>query len=210
MIAEEFLSRGAEVHYVYGNNAKRPFRRQMQINPYKDFEEELSRVKNAYERFHEASNRLHEYSAATFEKYFDTVKRLVSWERPDVFVSVAAVQDYATKKEQGKMSSDQKKLVVEAYQTPKVLSLVKSWHPGIFQVGFKFLSRVDMHQLIETAYYRLNKDNSDLVVANRSLDGGFANRDIVLVTPEREVLPVSVKDLHVKLADYVYSHRRAK
>jgi hypothetical protein len=67
-----------------------------------------------------------------------------------------------------------------------------------------------MHQLIETAYYRLNKDNSDLVVANRSLDGGFANRDIVLVTPEREVLPVSVKDLHVKLADYVYSHRRAK
>jgi phosphopantothenate-cysteine ligase len=194
-IAEEFLRRGVNVHYVYGKNAKRPFRENLKMNPKNPLEEELVRLSRAHSEFNTFNNYLHEYPISTFEEYYSMVHDLLTKKRMNVVVLAAAVGDYGYSAQSGKLSSDKDGLVLEFVKNPKIISLVKKWDPSVYQVGFKLLSRVGEQELIETAYKHGLQNNSDLTVANTLEDGSFAKRKIFFITPQKEVTPVSERDL---------------
>jgi len=202
-IAEEFLKSGANVHYVYGKNAKCPFRENLRMNPKNSLTEEMARLSVAYAEFNSHLSRLHEYPIVTFEEYYAKVQNLLAHRKMDVVVLAAAVGDYGYAAQSGKLSSDKDGLVLEFVKNPKIISLVKEWNPSVYQVGFKLLSRVGEQELIDTAYKHGLKNHSDLTVANTLEDGSFAKRKIFFVTPEKEVTPVSERNLAGELVKRV-------
>ena len=126
-IAEEFLKNGADVHYIYGNNAQRPFRRDMSLDPNKGFFKESCKALRAYSQFQSNQSRLKEYSVPTFDEYYSTVKDVLMNNPVDVIVLGAAVGDYGAEYNNGKISSDKDKLVIEMSRNPKVISEIKNW-----------------------------------------------------------------------------------
>lgn len=202
-IAEEFLKNNVLVHYVYGKNAKRPFRENLKMNPKKPKEQELERLAKAYDEFNQYAVNLQEYPIVTFEEYYDKVKEILTGKNINVAILAAAVGDYGYSAQNGKMSSDEDKLVLEFKKNPKIISLIKQWKPEVYQVGFKLLSRVSEQELIETAYKHGEKNYSDLTVANSLENGSFAKRKIFFITPEKIVTRVSERQLAEKLVEYV-------
>jgi len=203
LIAEEFLRNNAVVHYVYGSGAKRPFRKDLELNLEKSFDKEIERIKEVKEEFDNYKSNLHEYSIETFDDYYGTVKDILTKKPIDVAVLAAAVSDYGAKQAEGKISSDMDTMQLELYKNPKIISLVKEWKPDVFQVGFKLLSGVKIEELIDIAYQHGIKNHSNLTVANTVVEGNFNKRAIVLITPEKGLIPVSASDLASKLVDVV-------
>lgn len=207
-IAEEFLRCGATVHYVHAKRARRPFRDGLIVDPTLPRPEELSRVGKAYDDYQRLANHLHEHPYETFDEYLDTVRTVLSHQPIDVAILAAAVSDYGTEPHRGKLSSDAERLRIDLVRLPKVISLVKIWKPDVFQVGFKLLADATEDVLIETAFRHGQKNGSDLTVGNAVVGGDFRNRVTAIVTPERQVTPVSVADLPATLADAVLQRMR--
>jgi len=204
LIAEEFLKKGAKVHYVYGKKAKRPFRQYMAVDPKKPFHEENVRLKEVYDEFQKYAGMLYEHPIETFEEYHDKLKELMTGGKPDVVVLAAAVSDYSAKKQEGKISSDLDEMKISLVKNPKVISLVKQWNPKVFQVGFKLLSGAEPKELIDVAYKHGIKNHSDLTLANSISGGDFGKRTSFIITPEKGITPVLISDLAGKLVDSVY------
>lgn len=203
IIAEEFLRRGAEVHYVYNKNAHRPFRRKMIFDPEKNRFDEMDKVGIAYSDYNMHKHNLHEYSFFTFEEYYALVEKLCKKQFADAIVLAAAVSDFGVKKTDGKISSDKEKFSIDLEPYPKVISLVKQWQPKIFQVGFKMLSDIGIDELVETAYKHGIKNRSNLTVANVAYKGDFAGRKNVIITPEKGLTFIGLDKLHIELVDMV-------
>lgn len=201
MIAEEFLRQGAIVHYVYAKGAKRPYRRDLEVNPDKDKESELERVSKKAEEYADHKDRLHEYRVDSFDEYYGRIKELLTTKQIGVAVLAAAVSDYGVQKTDGKISSDNETVTLELHKLPKIISEVKKWKPDVYLVGFKFLPDAPIDELVETAYRHGLKNRSDLTVANTS--PGLA-RKIVLITPERGLYPVGQSEFPKRLVDMVY------
>jgi phosphopantothenate-cysteine ligase len=204
LIAEEFLRRGAVVHYVHARRAKRPLREGLAIDPAQPLHEGLANASKAYEAFHRYAARLHEYGFETFEDYYETVQTLLTTKAVDAIVLAAAVSDYGTKARAGKLSSDEDQLTIELVKYPKVISLVKQWNPRVFQVGFKLLANARLDELVEVAYRHGLKHRSDLTVANTILGRDFSKRVTVLITPEKGLTAAPLAVLPARLADLVY------
>jgi|SRR3989344_4748328 len=203
LIAEEFLKSGSIVHYVYGREAKRPFRSNLTINPDNPKDEEIAKVSKAYYMYNLYKDNLREYSIETFNEYFSIVKKLLTETSSDVIILTAAVGDYGGTNQEGKISSDEEFLTLNLPKNPKVISLVKEWNPKIFQVGFKLLSRSNIENLIDIAYKHGVKNHSNLTVANTLIEGDFKNRATILITPEKGLIPVKLQELPEKLAEVV-------
>lgn len=204
LIAEEVLRKGAKVYYLHAENAVRPFRRNLTIDPLKPFGKEAERVKKVYDEFQEYKKDLVEYSFLTFENYYVNVRRLLTENKIDVVILAAAVSDYSAEQQKGKISSDKDKLNLELIRNPKVISLVKEWKPDVFQVGFKLLSGVSNEELIEAAYKHGMKNRSNLTVANTISDGDFRKISTYIISPEKEIIPVKRKELAKELVEVVY------
>jgi phosphopantothenate---cysteine ligase (CTP) len=204
LIAEEFLKKGAKVHYVYGKKAKRPFRQYMAVDPSKPLHEENVRLKGVYDDFQKYAGLLYEHPIETFEEYHDKLKELLTGGKPDVVVLAAAVSDYSAKKQEGKISSDLDEMKISLEKNPKIISLVKQWNPEVFQVGFKLLSGAEPKELIDVAYKHGIKNHSDLTIANSISGGDFGKRTSFIITPEKGITPVSVSNLAENLVDSVY------
>jgi len=207
LIAEEFLRKGAKVHYVYGSGAKLPFKRSLNLNPQKPFEDEASRLEKIYREFQEYEGMLIEHPASTFEQYLGTVEDVLTKNPVDVIVLAAAVSDYSAKKQNGKISSDNENMQIELYRNPKVISLIKKWRPEVFQVGFKLLAGVSLHRLVQTAYNHGLKNNSDLTVANLKPNPDFRDSKTVIISPEEDstyAFNVERSELASKLVEAVY------
>jgi phosphopantothenate-cysteine ligase len=203
LIAEEFLKQGWGVDYLHAKNAERPFRREMNLDPNKSFEEETKRLKKVYDEFKEYDGNLTEYSFLTFEDYHNQVKRLLTENKIDAVVLAAAVSDYGCEKQNGKIGSDSDELVIKMKRNPKVISEVKKLKPHVFQVGFKLLSGVFDEELIETAYKHGLKNKSDLTVANSINNRDIAKSRTYIIFPEKNVVKIERKDLAQRLAETV-------
>lgn len=203
LIAEEFLKKDYIVHYVYGKNSKRPFLENLKMDPNKPREQELERISYAYDEYKRYTKNLKEYSIFTFQEYQETTRKLLTEKQIDVAVLAAAVGDYGYDPKAGKISSDKDKLILEFYKNPKVISQVKQWNPNIFQVGFKLLSRVNDAYLIKTAQTHAENNDSDLTIANSVESGDFSKRRIFLITKQKEIIPVSERELASKVVEYV-------
>ncbi len=203
LVAEEFLKNGGIVHYVYGKNSKRPFRRDLIVDPKKSKEEELRKIEKAYNKLNQYSDNLHEYEIETFEEYYEKVKELLVKENIDVIVLAAAVGDYGTKKQEEKISSENENLNLKLQKNPKIISLVKQWNSDVFQVGFKLLSRSNVENLTDVAYQHGIKNHSNLTVANNFIDGDCKRRNVIFITPEKGLIPVNLLELPKKLVEIV-------
>jgi len=202
-IAEEFLKNGADVHYIYGNNAQRPFRRDMSLDPNKGFFKESCKALRAYSQFQSNQSRLKEYSVPTFDEYYSTVKDVLMNNPVDVIVLGAAVGDYGAEYNNGKISSDKDKLVIEMSRNPKVISEIKNWKNDVYQVGFKLLADVNEGYLIDVAYNHGLKNNSDLTVANLKTNDP-ENRPVFFVTPQKDVMRSDPSNLASMLVESIY------
>ncbi|MBI4451086.1 methyltransferase domain-containing protein [Candidatus Woesearchaeota archaeon] len=202
LIAEEFLRKGAIVHYVHSKRAERPYRTRMKVDASQPIDAEFARVRKEYDEYQSHAPRLHEYAFNTFDEYYALVHRLTTQTKADAIVLAAAVSDYGIQRAPGKIGSDKDELTLHLSKNPKIISLVKQWNKGIFQVGFKLLSNVTFEQLVDTAYKHGITNHSDLTVANAMSDD-MKQRTIVLITPEKGLTPVKCADLAPTLVEKV-------
>ena len=210
-IAEEFLKRGAKVHYVYGHQARRPFRRSMDLDPEKELDGELERLRMVHKEFGEYGANLSEYSAAAFEDYHYTLQDLMTRDI-DVVVLAAAVGDYSADKQDGKLSSDLDEMNVKLKRNAKVISEVKKWRPEVFQVGFKLLADVSKEKLVQKSYNHGYKNGSDMTVANTMPSLGKESMTLILHKDKDSTRATEVTrdELAGKLVDLVYDGLEVK
>jgi phosphopantothenoylcysteine synthetase/decarboxylase len=198
IIAEEFLKNNHQVYYVYGQDAKRPFRRNMAVDPKNDFKKEISKIQKNYKQFINKSHLLKEHNFVSFEDYYNILKRILINKKIDVIILAAAVSDYEAEKINGKISSDKEELELKLKKTKKIISLIKKWHPDIFQVGFKLLADIRPKELIKKANKHGNKNKSDLTIAN-SFNRGLLGNALFIITPNKEFIETNRKKLATDL-----------
>lgn len=182
-IAEEALLRGHFVDYISTDITKKPF--EITITPKNiDAVEKLKSVTEVYDNytFHKAQ---------TFNDYLNNCLSLTPSNEKMVFVSTAAVSDYAPEQVNGKISSDKDSILLEMKRLPKVIKKVKEKYPLMPVVGFKLLSEESsISDLVDIAYKSLLENRMSLIVANL-VDKDFKPTKTFIITPEKNIIPVS-------------------
>lgn len=129
-------------------------------------------------------------------------------QNPDLVIMAAAVADYTpVKPSEGKISSNQSRLVIEMERTPKILAELRDrYGPETFIVGFKLLSGATRQELIRAGREQLEKYRLNLVIANdlRSLKNG--NHPVIVLTPEGGIIDIegARKTVAVQLARFIH------
>jgi phosphopantothenoylcysteine decarboxylase/phosphopantothenate--cysteine ligase len=124
----------------------------------------------------------------------EKVKELVN--QHDVFISAAAVADFAPVQfEETKISSSED-LTLKLERTPKIIDLVKEINQDIFLVGFKADYDVSEDKLIQSAREQI-KNGVDMVVANDVAQegAGFGSEEnqVIIVDQNVQKVPLSPK-----------------
>ena len=133
---------------------------------------------------------IHVESADDFIK---TIKDELSYSSYDMFISAAAISDYKpTEQVEGKISSDEvDELKVNMQLTPKILGVARRKDYKLFIIAFKAEINVSRSELIDRAYNRLLKSESDLIVANDvgRKDIGFNSKDneVYIINKEKHI-----------------------
>jgi len=149
LLAEEALSRGAEVIYMHGYFAQLPNRA-----------DQMRLVR--FEGIADLGN---------------TLKEIVQAEHVDVVIMAAAGSDWVIDKvydqagnemtEAGKMPSDEPP-IIHFKKAPKILGEIKKWNPDVTLVGFKLEATDDEGFLLERARLRMESSDATYMVANSS------------------------------------------
>ena len=132
----------------------------------------------------------HVESALDFIK---VIKDEISNNNYDFFISAAAISDYKpVDLIEGKISSDNiKELNVNMKLTPKILDIARRKDYTLFIIAFKAETNVSRTELIDRAYDRLLKSESDLIVANDvgREDIGFNSKDneVYIMNKEKHI-----------------------
>ena len=82
----------------------------------------------------------------------------------DVIIICAALSDYIPKKIDGKISSNEKKLILEMSPAPKIIAMLREKASTSKLIGFKL--EENSIELQDKAYSLLKKNNLDFVIAN--------------------------------------------
>lgn len=155
-LAEEALSRGAEVIYMHGYFAKLP----------------------------EHSSEMRCIQFEGIAHLGDTLMEIVQSEEVDFVIMAAAGSDWVIDKvydqsgnlmtDAGKMPSDEPP-IIHFKKAPKVLGEIKKWNPNVMLVGFKLEATDDADFLINRAKLRMKTSGASFMVANssESLYGAF-------------------------------------
>lgn len=165
-IAEEALSRGAEVTLVYGPGTATPPREAKII------------------------------SVETSQEMYKAVVSELKSKKYDVAVAVAAVADWAPEKkfEYKVPTSTNTELTVKLKPTPKIIDAVKKVSPDIFLVAFRAESNLSDEELIQSAYDRLKKAKADLITANdtgrKGVGFAYDTNEVFIVDTNKKVVHV--------------------
>ncbi|MBM7583916.1 phosphopantothenate--cysteine ligase [Bacillus pakistanensis] len=151
MIAEEVLSKGANVTYLHGYFAAKPNTKDSQRLKLESFEGIIDLQ--------------------------EKMKNIISNKKVDVVIMAAAGSDWIVDKmigqdgkvlsQQGKISSDNPP-IIHFKKAPKVLKQIKEWNQNVILVGFKLESNADKATLLDRAKLRMNTSDADFMVANSS------------------------------------------
>jgi phosphopantothenoylcysteine decarboxylase/phosphopantothenate--cysteine ligase len=103
----------------------------------------------------------------------------------DIFISAAAISDFAPRKACGKIKSG-KCLKLELDPTPKLIASVRKGYEDLFIVAFKAEYGLRKDELKAVAKDFLKRKRADMVVANDLEKGVFGSdvNDIIIVTAE--------------------------
>jgi phosphopantothenoylcysteine synthetase/decarboxylase len=114
----------------------------------------------------------HDDSAGNFKhRSFTTAKdleeQLLVIPKTNLVLHAAAVSDYTPVPTLGKISSDEAELVIRMRRNPKILGMLRE-HFGdkTTLVGFKLLSCASEAELVSVAKKQIDKNNTDLCIAN--------------------------------------------
>ena len=129
----------------------------------------------------------------------------------DIYVSAAAISDFTINNvSDSKLSSDHD-ITVDFAKLPKLLKEIKVLNPDTFVVGFKAEAGVSEEFLIEKSINRMNKYNTDIVVANDILvdnsgPGSEYNEVYIIDEDGYEKIPFDTKhNISVKIVEKVCS-----
>ncbi|HDR7612960.1 NAD-dependent epimerase/dehydratase family protein [Bacillus mycoides] len=148
IIAEELMTKGANVIYLHGYFAEKP----MAVN-----------------------NQLELHPFEGIIDLQDKMKSIITHEKVDAVIMAAAGSDWVVEKicdqdgnvlnMNGKISSDIAP-IIHFQKAPKILKQIKSWDPETILVGFKLESDVNEAELIERASKRMEGAKASVMVAN--------------------------------------------
>ena len=129
------------IHFVYVKGSEKPY-----------FEDEVI---------------LHEVTDV--QSVYDVMEKLVP--EMDVVIHLMAVSDFGFRPIHTKLKSDDPEGFIESmkeriYQTPKILSHIKTWNPNCFLISFKFEDGMVKDELLISARNSMMKNGSDVVIAN--------------------------------------------
>lgn len=151
MIAEEALSKGANVTYLHGYFAAKPNTKDTQSLKLESFEGIIDLQ--------------------------EKMKNIILNNKVDVVIMAAAGSDWIVDKiigqdgedisQQGKISSDNPP-IIHFKKAPKVLKQIKEWNRNVILVGFKLESNADKTMLLDRAKLRMNTSKADFMIANSS------------------------------------------
>jgi phosphopantothenoylcysteine decarboxylase/phosphopantothenate--cysteine ligase len=180
-IAEDALSRGAEVTIVYGPALVTPPPNAKVIN------------------------------IETTEQMRDAVVAELKGKKYDAAILSAAASDWGpADRKMEKTPSDQGEWTLKLKALPKIIAEVKKVDPNVFLVGFKAEFNISEEELIERSFKRLKEMKMNLIVANdvSKEKRGFNvdTNEVWIINPKRKVLHVALtskREVAAKLLDEV-------
>ncbi len=133
----------------------------------------------------------HESQLPSFigSKRFETVKDLMSMIDEidhDIVIVSAAISDYSTEKQDGKVPSNLQNFTLHLRPNPKVIKNIRETK-SCFLVGFKAEADISKEELIERAYSRLQEHNLDMIVANDLRDIASETSKVYIIDKERNI-----------------------
>jgi len=180
-IATELLKMGHDVLFFKSKYSRSPF----EISYDFASDELTSDFFGRFSKFQELSlkcrQKYKQMEYSTFDEYRERLERWIKIERPDVVMLAAAVSDYGVENPfDGKLRSNDL-LTIKLVQLPKIIHLIKTWHPTCKLVGFKMLVNSKEYQLIEAAKRSIAENGCDMIVANDLADIKEGNHKVHLV-----------------------------
>lgn len=165
-IAEEALSRGAEVTFIYGTGTE------------------------------PAPSKVNLLKVETTEEMHAAVLSELKSEKYDMMLAVAAAADWKPKKPYAnKVSShEQHSLELKLEPTVKIINKVKEVSPKTFLVAFRAEYKLTKKRLIESAYQRLNQAKADIIVVNdvgkKGAGFGTETNEVLIVDQKKNVIEI--------------------
>jgi phosphopantothenoylcysteine decarboxylase/phosphopantothenate--cysteine ligase len=165
-LAEEALSRGAEVTLIYGPGTASP------------------------------PPRAHVVSVETTDQMYDAVISELKAKKHAAVIAAAAAADWAVEKPYPcKVSTHKvKELNLKLKPTRKVIDSVKKIDPKAFLVAFRAEFKLSKQNLIESAHTRLLESKADLIVVNdvgkKGAGFGTETNEVFIVDKEKKAIHV--------------------
>jgi len=140
----------------------------------------------------------------SFDELMSMMESNIGTKKFDAVIHSSAVADYAPVKQSGKIKSSLEELVIRTTPTPKIIKLIKTWDPNIFQVQFKLEVGLTESDLIETAHKSLVKYHSDLVIANNMVGTSTTTAAAYFIDTEMNVVKILTRqEMYEKLVAIV-------
>ena len=190
ILAQEALSRGASVTFIYGKG---------------------SVVPDADEMGQEAFSRLKLVEIETVSGLLDAMTDELESDQYDAVLHSMAVLDYVPERYiEEKTPSGQDEWWMKLVRTPKVIKLIKELQPRTFLVSFKLEVNKSEEELIQIAHQSLLANKADLVLANdlSQIEQGHHVGYIVNPAGEVEGLAEGKEQIAEKLLDAVAERTR--
>ena len=183
-IAEEALSRGAEVTLIYGSGSAA------------------------------APSKANVISVETTRQMHEAVVSELKSKKYDVAIAVAAAADWTPEKPYTYKVSTHKldSLSLKLKPTVKIIESVKEVSPRTLLVAFRAEYKIPPKQLIESAYQRLIETNADLIVANdvgkKGTEIGNDTNEVFILDKKKTILHVHLarkREVAKKILDVINS-----
>jgi phosphopantothenoylcysteine decarboxylase/phosphopantothenate--cysteine ligase len=188
-VAEEALSRGAEVTLVYGVGSATP------------------------------PSRANLISVETTAQMREAVVSELKSKKYDAVMAVAAAADWTPEKPYSYKVSTHKldTLSLKLKPTAKIIDSVKKLRPGTFLVAFRAEYKLPEKELIESAYKRLVEAKADLIVVNdvgmKGAGFGTDTNEVFIVDKKKDTVHVQLaekREVAKKILDAVKAKIRPK
>jgi phosphopantothenoylcysteine decarboxylase / phosphopantothenate---cysteine ligase len=161
LLANEFVSAGAKVAFIYGPGTEAPPKGVKLVN------------------------------VKTSKEMLETVRKEMRNKLDIVILSAAISDYTIEKPSKTKIKSDLEKIVLKLTKVPKIIDEIKKLQSDVFLVGFKAETDLPKVKLIESARRMLRKSGADLIVANdvgsRYKNNPYQN-NVILVNSTEEIV----------------------
>lgn len=207
-IASELLKLGHEVLFFRAKGSRSPM--SMTFNLTNTPELAPGQFIEWYYNSKKYFSNYKELEYSTFNEYRERLERWIKIEQPDIVMLAAAVSDYGVENpHNGKIRSNDL-LTIKLVQLPKIIHLIKTWHPNCKLVGFKLLVDSKEYQLVDAAKKSIAENGCDMIVANDLADIKDGKHKVHLVFPKTDTLlyetdPNDSNFLARKVAEYTLS-----